>query len=41
MEIDGQLKARSDEFLMNTQTALKHYHLLDKTGVFDAGLPFW
>jgi hypothetical protein len=33
--IDGQLKARSDEFLMNTQTALKHYHLLDKTGVFD------
>ena len=33
--IDGQLKARSDEFLMNTQTALKHYHLLDKTGVYD------
>ena len=33
--IDGQLKAKSDEFLMNTQTALKHYHLLDKTGVFD------
>jgi hypothetical protein len=32
---EGQLKARSDEFLMNTQTALKHYHLLDKTGVFD------
>ena len=31
----GQLKARSDEFLRNTQTALKHYHLLDKTGVFD------
>ena len=35
-EDDGELKAKSDEFLMNTQTALKHYHLWDKTGIYDA-----
>ena len=34
-DADGKLQARSDEFLMNTQTALKHYHLLDRTNVFD------
>ena len=33
---DNGLTAKSDEFLMNTQTALKHYHLWNKTGVFDA-----
>ncbi len=33
---DGKLKARSAEFLMNTQTALKHYHLSNKTGSYDA-----
>ena len=33
---DGELKAKSDEFLMNTQTALKHYHLWNETGIYDA-----
>ena len=33
---DDELKAKSDEFLMNTQTALKHYRLWDKTGIYDA-----
>ena len=33
---NGKLKAKSDEFLMNTQTALKHYHLWNQTGVYDA-----
>ena len=33
---DDKLKAKSDEFLMNTQTALKHYHLWNQTGVYDA-----
>ena len=33
---DGKLKAKSDEFLMNTQTALKHYHLWNQTGIYDA-----
>ena len=33
---DGKLKARSNEFLMNTQTALKHYHLWNKKGIYDA-----
>ncbi len=33
---EDKLKAKSDEFLMNTQTALKHYHLWGKTGVYDA-----
>ncbi len=33
---DNELKAKSEEFLMNTQTALKHYHLWDKTGIYDA-----
>ena len=31
----GELKAKSDEFLMNTQTALKHYHIWNKTGIYD------
>lgn len=33
---DDKLKAKSDEFLMNTQTALKHYHLWNQTGIYDA-----
>ncbi len=33
---EGELKAKSDEFLMNTQTALKHYHLWNQTGIYDA-----
>ena len=33
---DDKLKAKSDEFLMNTQTALKHYHLWNKTSIYDA-----
>ena len=33
---DDELKAKSDEFLMNTQTALKHYHLWNQTGIYDA-----
>ena len=33
---DNKLKAKSDEFLMNTQTALKHYHLWNQTGIYDA-----
>ena len=33
---DGKLKAKSDEFLMNTQTALKHYHFWNQTGIYDA-----
>lgn len=33
---DGELKAKSDEFLMNTQTALKHYHIWNQTGIYDA-----
>ena len=33
---DGKLKAKSDEFLMNTQTALKHYHLWNQTRIYDA-----
>lgn len=33
---DGKLKAKSDEFLMNTQTALKYYHLWNQTGIYDA-----
>ena len=33
---DKKLKAKSDEFLMNTQTALKHYHLWNQTGIYDA-----
>ena len=32
---EGELKAKSDEFLMNTQTALKHYHIWNKTGIYD------
>ena len=32
---DDKLKAKSDEFLMNTQTALKHYHIWNKTGIYD------
>ena len=32
---DNELKAKSDEFLMNTQTALKHYHIWNKTGIYD------
>lgn len=32
---DKNLKAKSEEFLMNTQTALKHYHLWDKTDIYD------
>ena len=33
---DNELKAKSEEFLMNTQTALKHYHVWNQTGVYDA-----
>ena len=33
---DNKLKAKSDEFLMNTQTALKHYHLWNQMGIYDA-----
>lgn len=33
---DDELKAKSDEFLMNTQTALQHYHDLNQTGIYDA-----
>ena len=33
---DTELKAKSDEFLMNTQTALKHYHIWNQTGIYDA-----
>lgn len=33
---DDKLKAKSDEFLMNTQTALKHYHLWNQMGIYDA-----
>lgn len=33
---DNKLKAKSDEFLMNTQAALKYYHLWNRTGVYDA-----
>lgn len=33
---DDKLKARSEEFLMNTQAALKHYHLLNQTDIYDA-----
>ena len=32
---EGELKAKSDEFLMNTQTALKHYHIWNQTGIYD------
>ncbi len=32
---ESELKAKSDEFLMNTQTALKHYHIWNKTGIYD------
>lgn len=35
-ENDDKLKAKSDEFLMNTQTALKHYHIWNQTGIYDA-----
>ena len=33
---NDKLKAKSDEFLMNTQTALKHYHIWNQTGIYDA-----
>ena len=33
---EGELKAKSDEFLMNTQTALKHYYFWNETGIYDA-----
>ena len=33
---NDKLKAKSNEFLMNTQTALKHYHLWNQTGIYDA-----
>ena len=33
---DDGLKAKSDEFLMNTQTALQHYHDLNQTGIYEA-----
>lgn len=35
-DADEKLKAKSDEFLMNTQTALKHYHLWNQMGIYDA-----
>ena len=33
---DDKLKAKSDEFLMNTQTALKHYYLWNQMSIYDA-----
>ena len=33
---DSKLKARSDEFFMNTQAALNYYHLLDQTNIYEA-----
>ena len=33
---DDELKAESEEFLINTETALKHYQQRNKTGDFDA-----
>lgn len=33
---DSKLKARSDEFFMNTQAALNYYHLLDQTNIYKA-----
>ena len=35
-EEDNELKAKSEHFLMNTQAALKYYHLWNKTGIYDA-----
>ena len=32
----GKLKAKSEEFLMNTQTALNHYHQWNQTAIYDA-----
>ena len=33
---DSKLKARSDDFFMNTQAALNYYHLLDQTNIYEA-----
>ena len=34
-KLKAKLKAKSDQFLMNTQTALKHYHLWNRTGIYN------
>ena len=33
---DSKLKARSNDFFMNTQAALNYYHLLDQTNIYEA-----
>lgn len=33
---DDELKAKAEHFLMNTQAALKYYHLWNKTAIYDA-----
>ena len=35
-EDDNELQAKSEAFLMNTQAALKYYHLWNQTGIYDA-----
>ena len=35
-DADETLKAKAEHFLMNTQAALKYYHLWNKTGIYDA-----
>ena len=35
-EKTGELKAKSDYFLMNTQAALNYYHLREQTRIYDA-----
>ncbi|RKU08033.1 hypothetical protein C6503_23940 [Candidatus Poribacteria bacterium] len=35
-KLKANLKAKSNQFLMNTQTALKHYHLWNRTGIYNA-----
>ena len=33
---DNELQAKSEVFLMNTQAALKYYHLWNQTGIYDS-----
>ena len=33
---DDELQAKSEAFLMNTQAALKYYHLWNQTGIYDS-----